>query len=70
MTCARPQQAEDIRHLERGARGLGALVPQRASRPGLGLLAVVAGEDAEGDGDPGLERGELEIGRASCRERV
>ena len=51
---------EDVGHLEGGADGLGALVGA-----GLSLLERVDGENAEGDGDAGLESGELQAEAAS-----
>ena len=66
----RAQEAEDVGHLERGARGLGALVALRAAGTGLGLLAVVAGEHAEGDRDARLERGQLEPARGLAGDVV
>ena len=51
---------KSVGHLERGADGLGALVGA-----GQRLLERLARQDAEGDGDAGLERGELEPAAAS-----
>ena len=54
---------EQVGHLERRKRGLGALVSLRPARALLRLPAAVAGEDAEGDGNTRLEPGELEPAR-------
>src|ERR1041384_7039407 len=61
-SCARSrtQAREQVGHLERRESRFRALVSLRASRPFLRLLTAVAGENAEGDGNPGLEPGELE----------
>ena len=56
---------EDVGHLERAPDRLGALLDPR-----LGLLDPVEREDAEGDRDAGLERGELEPARGLARDVV
>ena len=56
-SCA--QMGEHVGHLERAADGLGALLDAW-----LGLLDVIEREKSEGDGNAGLERGELQ---PACR---
>ena len=54
---------EEVRHLQRGAHGVGALVEAR-----LGLLGRVHREDAERDGNAGLQAGELEARSSLARD--
>ena len=48
---------EDVGHLEARAHGFGALL-----EPVVGLTRLLERQDAEGDGDAGLERRQLEAG--------
>src|ERR1700674_5322494 len=56
---------EQVRHLEARADSLGALVDAR-----LGLLDGVRREEAEGDGNAGLERRELQPRRRLAGDKV
>ena len=59
QACEAQGVGEHVGHLERAADGLGALLDTR-----LGLLDVIEREKSEGDGNAGLERGELQ---PACR---
>src|SRR5262245_58006116 len=61
-SCLLATPGEQIGHLDRRARGVGALVDAR-----LGLLDRVHRQDAERDGYAGLQAGELEARRRLTR---
>src|SRR5581483_10670656 len=56
---------EQVGHLERGPGGLGALAD-----PGLGLLAILDGQEPERHGDAGLDRRELQAARGLAGDEV
>ena len=59
------------RHAGDGEGGVAALVALAAAGPGQGLLHVVAGDDAEGAGDAGLQLDVLDAaGRLGADEVV